>query len=98
RRNRLAVFYNGPHTFARQVGNMRHCILVGVAICGEVPKVRDARDEAAIALAIDHRPVPNSVHAYLYGQPGKMKTDRAAAAMEARATTANRTMPAKASC
>ena len=31
-------------------------------------------------------------------QPGKMKTDRAAAAMEPRATTANRTMPARARC
>ena len=35
----MAAFYNGPHTFARQVGNMRYCVLVGVAICGEVPKV-----------------------------------------------------------
>jgi hypothetical protein len=31
-------------------------------------------------------------------QLGKMKTDRAAAAIETRATRANRTTPAKASC
>jgi putative transposase len=30
---------------------------------------------------------------YLYAQPGKMKTDRAAAAIEARTTTANRATP-----
>ena len=53
----------------------------------------------AVVLAVDHRPVPNFLYMrFLYAQPGKMKTDRAAAAIEARATTANRTMPAKASC
>ena len=61
----MAAFYNGPHTFARQVGNMRHCVLVGVAIGGEVPKVRDARDEAAVALAIDRCPVPDPIYAFL---------------------------------
>ena len=63
--NGLAVVYSGPHTFSRQVGNVSHRVLVGIAICGEVPKIRDACNEAAIILAIDHRPVPNSVHASL---------------------------------
>jgi hypothetical protein len=35
---------------------------------------------------------------YLYAQSGKRKTDRVAATIEARATTANRTTPARASC
>jgi hypothetical protein len=70
------------------------------AVCGQVPKIWDAGDEAAIAFAIDHCPVPNSVHAFPLRaghqqgcQPGKMKTDRAAAAIEATATMANRAMP-----
>jgi hypothetical protein len=33
--------------------------------CGEVPKVGNASDEAAVAFAIDHCPVPNSVHVSL---------------------------------
>ena len=49
----MAVVYSGPHTFSRQVGNVSHRVLVGVAICGEVPKVGNASDEPAITLAID---------------------------------------------
>jgi hypothetical protein len=102
----LAGAHSSAHTFARQVGDVSHRAPVGVAIRCEVSKTRNARDESAIALAIDHCPVPDFVHALpLYAQditkgvqPGKMKTDRAVAAMEARATTANRTIPARASC
>jgi len=36
--NGLAVVYSGPHTFSRQVGNVSHRVLVGVAICGEVQR------------------------------------------------------------
>jgi hypothetical protein len=34
--NRLAVVYGSPHTFARQVGDVSHRVLVGVAIRGEL--------------------------------------------------------------
>ena len=39
---------------ARQLGNMSHRVLVGVTVCGQVIKDGNARDEAAIGLAIDH--------------------------------------------
>src|SRR4030088_2663654 len=57
------AFYSGPHMFARELGDGSHRGLVGVTVCGEVPKVGNACDEAAVVLAIDHRPVPDSVHA-----------------------------------
>jgi hypothetical protein len=62
--NLLAAFYSRPHTFGGKVGEMSHCVLVGVAVCGEVLKVRNASDEAAVALAIDDCPVPDSLHAF----------------------------------
>src|SRR5258707_7125161 len=40
-----------------------HRVLVGEAVRGQVLKVKNASDKAAIALAIDRCPVPNSVHA-----------------------------------
>jgi hypothetical protein len=61
----LAIVYSGPHSLGRQVRNVSHGVLVSVAIGGEVPKIRDARDEAVIVLPIDHCPVPNSIHALL---------------------------------
>jgi hypothetical protein len=91
----LAIVYRRSHVLACQLGDVDDRILVAVTVCGQVSKIRDACDETAVVLVIDHRPVPNSVHAYLYGQPGKMKTDKEVAAIEARATTANMTMPAK---
>ena len=52
RRNWLAIVHNSPHTFASQLGDVSNRVLVGVAICGEVPKVGNASDEAAITLAM----------------------------------------------
>ena len=62
RRNGLAVFQNRSHPFARQFGDVSNRVLVGVAVCGQVIKVGYACDKATVALAIDHRPVPDSVH------------------------------------
>jgi hypothetical protein len=61
-RNRLAIVDRRPHALAGQHCDVSHGILVGVSIGGKVPKIWNARDKAAIALAIDHCPVPNSVH------------------------------------
>jgi hypothetical protein len=100
----LAAFHSRSHALARQLGDMNDCVLVGVAICGQVIKIGNAGDKATVALTIDHRPVPDPVHVLPASRrtppgasAGEMKTDRAAAAIEARATTANRTMPARAS-
>ena len=62
-RNRLPP-PNSPSTFASQLGDMSHRALVGVAVCGEVPKVGNASDEAAITLAIDRCPVPDPIHSF----------------------------------
>ena len=35
--NRLAVVYRGPHTFSRQRGDVSDRVLVGMAICRQVP-------------------------------------------------------------
>jgi hypothetical protein len=53
RGQRLAIVYSGPHSLGRQVRNVSHGVLVSVAIGGEVPKIRDARNEAAIVLPIE---------------------------------------------
>jgi hypothetical protein len=48
----LAIVHNSPHTFSSQLGDVNNRVLVSVAICGEVPKVGNASDEAAITLAM----------------------------------------------
>jgi hypothetical protein len=93
----LAVIYRGPHTFSRQRGDVSDRVLVGMAICRQVPKIRDACDETAVVLAVDHPQYQTLYMHYLYAQPGKRKTDGVAAAIEARATIANRATPARAS-
>ena len=57
-RNRLAIVDRRPHALAGQHCDVSHGILVGVSIGGKVSKIWNARDKAAIALAIDRRPVP----------------------------------------
>jgi len=59
----LAAFHSRSDALGRQFGDMSHRVLVGVTVCGQVIKVRNASDEVTVALAIDHRPIPDSVHA-----------------------------------
>src|SRR5258708_37919051 len=61
-RNRLAIVDRRPHALAGQRCDVSHGILVGVSIGGKVSKIWNARDKAAIVLAIDHSPGPTSVH------------------------------------
>src|SRR5258708_8316963 len=61
-RNRLAIVDRRPHAIAGQHGEVGHGILGGVSIGGKVSEIWNARNKAAIVLAIDHCPVPNSVH------------------------------------
>jgi hypothetical protein len=45
-----------------QGSDASHRVIFVLAIGRKVSQVGNARDKAAIALTIDHRPVPNSVH------------------------------------
>jgi hypothetical protein len=60
--NLLTVVQGSPHTLARQLGDMSHRVFVGVTVCGQVIKIGNAGDKTTVALAIDHCPIPNSVH------------------------------------
>src|SRR5262249_28768319 len=62
-RDRLPALHSGLHTLTRQFGHVSHGILVRVAISRQVAKVGNAGHETAVGLAIDHRPVPDPVHA-----------------------------------
>ena len=63
RRRRLGGFQYRPDLLARQVGDVRYGVLVRRAVGREVAKVRNVRDEPAVAFAVDRRPVSDPVHA-----------------------------------
>src|SRR5262245_22268122 len=44
---------------ARNVGNG---LFVRLAPGGDIAKIRNAGDKATVALAVDHRPVPDAIH------------------------------------
>ena len=59
---RLTGLDERPHMFLGQLGDVRQGVLFGHAVGRDIHKVGNARDEAAFAVAIDHRPIPDFVH------------------------------------
>jgi len=65
RGSRLAALHNPPLMVGGEHGDVSNRVFLVLAVGREVPEVGNASDEAAVVLAIDHRPGPDPIHALL---------------------------------
>src|ERR1044072_9874407 len=64
----LSAFDGRSDAFGGQYREMGERVLLGARAHGHIIKIGNARDDAAVALAIDHRPIPNPVHRPLHAE------------------------------
>src|SRR5260370_22638440 len=61
----LAPLHKRPDVLGGQLRDVSHRVLFVPAVGRKVSQVGNASDEAAVVLAIDHRPIPEPIHASL---------------------------------